>query len=287
MAFNKDVALVKLNGTLIKQDGTEGKHNFFKFLDLYPDDYSDVAYTPAEAEKIRGHLSFLSTGSSAAIPLICAGPGKCPFSFQCPFVRLDKQRRAADPSAKLTTPVGRACLVELQLINEWTRLYMVEYEIDEHCFTEFQMVRELAEIELMLWRLNNNLAKPEHAQLVQENVVGIDKQGNQVTRLEVSSLFEAKERLQTRKSKLVKLMVGDRQEKYKRDAALKTKSEDDPSTSAAQLRGQLGRLMQAAKGLDLQLKEAEGSVIECNVETKMPTTEEAPQVLSPEDLIEE
>ena len=60
------------------------------------------------------------------------------------------------------------------MLNEYTRLYLYEYDIDENSFTDIQMVRELAEIELMLWRLNNNLAKPENAELVQLVVVGVD-----------------------------------------------------------------------------------------------------------------
>lgn len=208
-------------------------------------------------------------------------------THNCPFVRIDKERRAVDPKAKLVTPVGRACLVETQLLNEWTRLYIKEYEIDEQNFTEFMLVRELSEIELMLWRLNNNISKPENAELVQEVVVGVDKQGNPLTRQEVNAFIEAKERLQNRKSRLVKLMVGDRQEKYKREAALKMKSDDDPSTNAAKLRGQIDRLLTQAKTLDVKLKEAEGNVIDVDSgpTDKAPVQQEKP--LTPEDLINE
>jgi hypothetical protein len=277
-----NTALIKLDGTLIKTDGTEEKSTLFSFLELEQDDYSDVAYTPVEAAKIRCHLQGLSTGASAAIPLICGGRAKCPFADRCPFLRVDAERRAIDPHAKLTTPISKQCLVEVNLLREWTRLFIDEYKIEEENFTEFMMVREMAEIELMMWRLNNNIAKPQHAELVQETVVGVDKQGNPLTRLEISAFMEAKERLQNRKSKLIKLMVGDRQEKYKREAALKVKSSDDPSTNAAKLKGQIGRLLLQAKSLDVKMKEAEGNVIDVKSET---VVNPDPPPLSPEDLI--
>jgi uncharacterized membrane protein YkoI len=144
------------------------------------------------------------------------------------------------------------------------------------------MVRELAETELMLWRLNNNLAKPENAELVQETVVGVDKQGNTLTRKEISSFLEAKERLQNKKQKIIRLMVGDREGKWKRDAALKKTAEDDISISSAKLRSQMERLLTQAKTIDIQLKEAEGKVIDATIEEEEVETH---QPLTPEDLI--
>jgi hypothetical protein len=217
----------------------------------------------------------------------CGGIARCPFASKCPLIKIDKERREKDSQAKLVTPVGKSCLIESNLLLEWTRLYIKEYEIDEDNFTEFQMVRELAEIELMLWRLNNNISKPENANLTQDTVVGIDKQGNVLTRVEISALFEAKERLQNRKSRLIKLMVGDRQEKYKREAALKMKSEDDPSINAAKLRGQIDRLLHQAKNLDIQLKAAEGKVIEVGLDSSSDLLDTPEKPIAPEDLIED
>lgn len=602
MADKSEKAMIKLDGTIIKTDGSEYKSDFFKFLDLNPDDYSDITYTPEEANKIRLHLMYLSTGATAAVPLICGGAAKCPFKEQCRFLKIDKDRKKEDARAKPVTPVGRKChppgeriltssgeyiliekldpdvhklvgyerhhncvrkgrdtggysfkkaareyngkivkivtesgkkylatedhiciarfnekavgrfcvylmrkgkywrvgksqilgrykkdnqyghktflafasrgngekaddmwilgvyntnteatlkedyfscylqtsralfketpddmsrrkwnglyrwadqkqidshheslvkpycfyveklaelglsidypiwtslnhsekkvynpedtkikarngmyiracnlipeimdvpvypkkptkygkdsksqlwfgqweeisiekedytgivyslevekygtyfineiathncLIEVNLLNQWTRLYIKEYEIDEYNFTDFQMVRELAEIELMLWRLNNNLAKPENAELIQESIVGIDREGNALTRKEINSYIEAKERLQNRKSKIIKLMVGDRQEKYKREAALRIKGNEDPSTNAAQLRGKIDRLLKQAKTLDLQVKEKEGKIIDSK---DLPVEQEEEKPLTPDDIINE
>lgn len=202
----------------------------------------------------------------------------CPFKESCPFIRADRARVKAGVGGKKLTPVGLQCLVEVELLSKWTFFYIDEYEIDETSFTEVQMVRELAEIELMLWRLNNNLAKPENAELVQEVNVGIDKEGNALTRQEVNAFITAKETLNNRKSKIVKLMVGDRQEKYKREAALKLKNDGDPSTTAATLRNQMDLLVRQTQKLNLDLKQIEGKVIDVEVEDKP---------LTPEDLIDD
>jgi len=283
---NPKTALVKLSGQIIKTDGSSYDSNFFKCLDLHPDDYSDISYTPKEAASIRSHLLHLSTGASAAIPLICGGTAHCPFAERCPFVRTDNIRRAADPKAKLCTPIGRQCQVEVNLLSQWTRMFIHEYEIDEKSFSQFTMVRLLAECELMLWRLNNNLAKPENAELVVDQVIGVDKEGNVLTRQEVSAFVEAKEKYENKKLKLIKLMVGDPQEQYKRAAALRQRGKEDPSTNAAQLRASLDRLQREAKALDLMVKEVEGNVIDAEA-LPIEAEEVKDDTLSPEDLLKE
>ena len=269
--------IVKLDGTIIKADGTMTKTKFFDFLSISLDDYSDIAYTREEAMAVRRHLMHLSTGATAAVPMICGGEAICFCAEKCPFVKLTITKKELDPTAKSLIPVGRACLVEQNLLHEWTRLYIQEFEIEEKNFTEFQMARELAEIELLLWRINNNLSKVENAELIEESTVGIDRQGNILTRKEPSALMNIKNQLWNRKSKLHKLMVGDRQEKYKRDAALKKRPDDDPSISSAKLHGEIKRLLREAKTLDLKVKATEGKVLE--VVDGHTTT------LSPEDLI--
>jgi hypothetical protein len=134
----------------------------------------------------------------------------------------------------------------------------------------------------MLWRINNGLSKEDNAELIQETVVGTDRDGTPLTRKEMNTLVDVRERMVNRKSKLVKLMVGDRQEKYKREAALKTREEKDPSTSAAQLRNKITLLLKDAETKVLQLQEKEGNVID------VPYQEDSPkeETITPESLID-
>jgi hypothetical protein len=280
--MSEEKSLVKVT-SLIKS--AISKPTYSRSISL--EDYEGMLITEEESLRIEKHMGNLVTGASAVIPLRCPGGLACPFSLQCPYYQTDLRRQKEASllsdeldeklkvpvlSQPLLTPKGLACLVEVRLLDEWTSLYIDEYDIQESSFTDFQMVRELAETELMMWRINNNMSKPEHAEFVQEVVVGIDKQGNVLTRMEVDALYEVKERLQRRKSQLIKLMVGDRQEKYKREAALKQRSEEDPSVSAAQLRAQIDRAIYSMKSQQ-QLKE--NNAIEVT----------SVDILSPEDII--
>lgn len=278
--------LLKSAGTLIQQQTTSFKSNYFQLLDLGMNQYSDIEYSQEQIQKIREHLHYASTGSSSGMPMICE-PSECPIARgnKCPYINADKRGIKQDPKGyKPITPMGSSCPLETNLLNEWTRLYINEYDVGEESFTEIMMCRELAEIEMVLTRMNHQLALPENQNLIQWDTVGADKQGNPLIKKSVNTIYETKERLQNRKSKLYKLMVGDRQEKYKREAALKVRETDDPSTQTAQLRGRLSRLLNEAKKIDIKIKEADGDIIDVG-EDKVIEQKPDKMTLSPEDLI--
>jgi hypothetical protein len=222
--------MITLGGTAITGAGKLTRSNFFRFLGHNLDDYDNVKLTKEEATKIHHHLQKLSTGSHAMIPMYCAGD-KCPFQERCPLQQVGK------------APLGKQCLIENQLLKEWIVRYFEEYEVDPNNFTEIAYISELAEIEIMLMRLNMNLAKKENSELVIDQVVGIANDGETpLLQKNVSPFMELKDRLQSRRSKIIKLMVGDRQEKYKKEAALKVKIDADPSSKMAAMRAKLDGL---------------------------------------------
>ena len=221
--------LVTLGGTARTLSGKLTKSSYFRFLKHDLDNYEDIELEPQEAKKIHAHLQKLSTGSTAMIPLYCAGP-QCPFAHRCPLVQINK------------APIGRQCIIEVELMREWTLRYFEEYDVDPNNFTEIGYINELAEIEVLLQRLNMNLAKPENAELVIDQIAHISHDGTPILQKQLSPFMEQKERLQNRRSKVIKLMVGDRQERYKKESALKVKMEQDPSSQMAQMRGKLEAL---------------------------------------------
>jgi hypothetical protein len=190
---------IKIDGTGITKGGEEVRTKFFRTLAYDLDNYSDISFTPEEALKINNHIAKLQTGSTAIVPLICSP--KCPFKERCPFYLMGKP------------PYLRSCLLETNMIKHWIIQYMTEYDVDPENFTEVGYCNELAEIEIYLWRLNNNLAKPENAELVIDQAVAVDRQGNTILQKMLSPFMEQKEKLQNRRSRIVKLMVGDRQER--------------------------------------------------------------------------
>ena len=248
--------LVTLGGTARTISGKVTKSNYFRFLQHDLDNYEDIELDAKEAKKIHTHLSKLSTGSAAMVPIYCAG-SKCPFAHRCPLVEIGK------------APVGRQCIIEVQLMREWTVRYFEEYDVDPNNFTEIGYINELAEIEILLNRLNMNLAKPENAELVIDQVAHVTHDGTPILQKQLSPFMEQKERLQNRRSKVIKLMVGDRQERYKKESALKVKVDQDPSSQMANMRGKL-------EALQRNLDNAAGEASSIQKESKM----------TPQDLID-
>jgi hypothetical protein len=260
---------IRLSGTAITEAGKLTKHRYFEFLHMDLDDYTDLSFTPEEAQRIRGQLSKMSTGATTLVPMTCSP--QCPFRNRCVFYQMGK------------APFARSCLLEVNLLREWTTAYFNEYNVDPNNFTELGIVNELAEIEVYQWRLNMNLAKAENAELVTDVVVGATPQGTPLVQKQISAFLNAKQLLASRKSKLVKLMVGDRQEKYKKEAALKIREDEDPSSSMADLRGKLERIQRDLRKKELDLAEKAGQIIEVH-EIKSPE-QKAPSVMTPDDLM--
>lgn len=221
--------LVSLGGTAVTSSGKLTRSNFFRFIGHNLDDYDDIQLSPQDARKIHTHLQKLSTGSTAMVPMYCGGP-KCPFKDRCPLFAIKKH------------PLGKQCLIEVQLMKEWIVRYFEEYGVDPNNFTEVAYISELAEIEIHLMRLNMNLARAENSELIVDKIVGVSNDGTPLVQKDVSPFMEMKDRLQARRSRIIKLMVGDRQEKYKKEAALRMKLEQDPSSKMSNMRAKLDDL---------------------------------------------
>lgn len=250
---------IRLSGTAINNAGQMTSHKYFDFLGIDLDDYSDIEFTPEEALKIRGHLSKMSTGSTAMVPMICSP--MCAFRERCDFFIMGK------------APFGRGCLPEVNLLREWTISYFNDYKVDPNNFTEVTMINELAEIEVYQWRINQSLARQENAELIIDSLVNMNPQGQAFYEKKVHPLLSAKESLLARKARIIKLMVGDRQEKYKKEAALKQREEGDPSSTMADLRTKLEKLAREVTKHEVIQAEKSGKLIDVT------------QTLSPDDVI--
>jgi hypothetical protein len=136
-------------------------------------------------------------------------------------------------------PVGRKCPLETELMAFWTARYMKEFEVDPEIHSEVSMITELAELDIYDVRASMILSRPECAELTKDVVVGVDSEGKPIVNKEINKAWELKERVKKRKQKILESLVGTRKEKYKRDAALKRRSEKDPSTQAIELRRKL------------------------------------------------
>jgi hypothetical protein len=151
---------------------------------------------------------------------------------------------------------------------------MEEYEVDPASFTEVSYCNELSEIEVMLSRLNQQLGRPENADGTIDQMVGITHDGTPLTQKQISPFVEQKEKLLNRKSKIIKLMVGDRQEKYKKEAALKVRETKDPSSRQAEARRKIESLQRNLNKIEQEQK-------------TLPGSEASPTTFIPEKISEE
>lgn len=243
------------------KSGKIEKSDYFAHIKHHTDDYSHIQFTPDEADKFQKYLNKLSTGSYSMVPLICAGPA-CLFASKCPLQQMGK------------APIAQSCIIEQNLINRYVMQYMTEYDVDPNNFTEVGYCNELAEIEILLMRLNHSLAKPENATLVIDQAVGVDNEGSAIIQKQLSPFMEQKEKLHNRRSKVIKLMVGDRQEQYKKESALKIKLEKDPSSKISEMRRKIETLQGNLNNLENILPGP-----------KAPEIKQLEKVLTPESII--
>jgi hypothetical protein len=234
---------VGLNGIQISENGQLTKTKFFEMLKYDETKYSDITFTPEEAKRVSLSLRHLSTGINAAVPLTCSG-SLCPFASTCPYVEIDK------------APVGRACLVEGQLINFWTEKFMTEFDVDPNDLTEVQLVSELAEFNIYELRVTKHLAE-KNKNLMQLVVTGVDNHGEIIENEEISRAFDLKERLKRNRMKVLEALMATRKEKVK----LKAETNSGTST-AAQLSELNKKLREFQENKVKDMEPIEGTVVE-------------------------
>lgn len=254
-----------VDSSLVRQEGQKiTREQYYAFMRKDITDYTDLVFSPAEIEKVTAFVQKLSTGAWSFLPMVCAGD-KCPAANRCPLQQIGK------------APVGKSCLIETQLLNHWVAQYMEEYDVEPFNFTEVGYCNELAEIEILLLRINNNLSKPENAELMIEQAIGFSGDGEPIIQKQISPLVEQKDRLSNRRSRVIKLMVGDRQEKYKKEAALKIREAKDPSSNMADMRRRYEELSDKLEVVEVKTVLAENKINEIDKLTK---------VLTPENVID-
>lgn len=202
---------------------------FYKRLDQETHSYPHEM-TDEQKRRVSIHLSKLSTGSSAMVPLYCGGE-TCPFKDRCPLFEMSKH------------PEGHQCPIENNLLKEAIYRYMEEFDIDPNVWTEVQYAGELASIDIYLTRINMILSRPENADFTTEVLAGYSVKGDKIIQSQLLPLLAQKDRLEGRRSKIIKLMVGDRQEKYKKQGLLKEIADDDVTIKMSEARRSVDQLV--------------------------------------------
>jgi len=188
-------------------------------------------------------------------------------------------------------PTGRSCLVETNLLKEWTLSFIYEYDVHPESLTDRIAVQELAEIELLLYRINSNLAKLQYGELVAESVSSVTPRGDVIYEEKVVPLMDLKLRLQARRDRVIKSLVGDRESQYKKRAALKQiDTEGDASSKGATLRHQLEKLQREVLSFSERVEKEnnteEGIIVVAQKESNQILETTAEKVMQNQDQIE-
>jgi hypothetical protein len=218
--------LIRLDSMAINEDGSLTKTQFFNFLNMDLDDYSDVVLTREEAVAFKNSVVRMTYGTSAAIPLRCSGE-RC-FNKLCPLHKSKKY------------PIAKQCMYEVRMMNALFKSYMEDLDVEPDCRTEMVLVNKLVECDIIDFRANLGLSgsyDEEAGRLLKTSIIESEHSTSETT--DVHPLIEIKDRTSVTRNKVLEYFAATRKEKYKKAAALKQSEDTDASNYFAEMREKL------------------------------------------------
>lgn len=178
------------------------KLKFLKeFESLRPDLFFPETWSSEQKEQAVDLIRPQKTRTSmfSSIPMNCEA-AKCIFASTCP---LYKENLA---------PKGSPCPIEMSIVSQFTAEYMEQLDVHPDNLVEVSMIRDLVDQEVQYIRKTKLLAK-EH--FVQENIIGVDKDGNPILKKELHLAVELEDRLHKRRRDLRNQLLATREAKAK------------------------------------------------------------------------
>ena len=178
------------------------KNNFMKqFESLRPDLFFPETWTEDEVEKAVDLIRPQKTRTAmfSSIPMNCEAE-KCIFASTCPLLKEN------------LAPKGNPCPIEMGMVAQFTMEYMEQLEVNPNNLVEVSMIRDLVDQEVQYLRKSKLLAK-EH--FIQENIIGIDKDGNPIFKKELHLAVELEDKLHKRRRDLRNQLLATREAKAK------------------------------------------------------------------------
>ena len=144
-------------------------------------------------EPNHGKLGMLSL-----IPMMCEG-------IACPYARVM-------PLIHSGGPTNKPCPVELAAVREFFMDYVRELDVDVERMVEVSIVRDLVDQEIQLMRKSIRMGQED---FIQENVAGLDSEGNVVLKKELHQAVDYEDRILRRKERLRNQILATREAKAK------------------------------------------------------------------------
>lgn len=239
----------------ISVDGIESPSVLEKVHELFRvefgKEYPELNFNEDEAEDVRKYLSNLRTGGASGIGLICSGD-HCEYRHACP---LWKQKVGEPYEAKdannntymkqdTKAPEGRLCPLERMVVMD-TRLQLTTYEhIKASDPVHRGYINELCQLAAQEWRVNMLLAYRHHG-VTTKVPAAISPLGDVYTKREMNQLFEVQERINKRRSQIMKELTISPEALYKRQIAEQDNDDDSISKRNAEARRRLKELTKA------------------------------------------
>lgn len=178
------------------------KNNFMKqFESLRPDLFFPETWTQDQVEKAVSLIRPQKTRTAmfSSIPMNCEAE-KCIFASTCPLLKEN------------LAPKGNPCPIEMGMVAQFTIEYMEQLEVNPNNLVEVSMIRDLVDQEVQYLRKSKLLAK-EH--FIQENIIGIDQDGNPIFKKELHLAVELEDKLHKRRKDLRNQLLATREAKAK------------------------------------------------------------------------
>jgi len=176
--------------------------------------YADIEFTEDEVAKLAEQFQYIELGSSTGLIMICKKV-KCLYKNRCALYMSNH------------CPEGKECILENVILKEALVNYIDSFEIEINNYAEMVMVNQLAEYELLEHRCNAILST-DHTDMKMESVIGVDDEGQIITKEEVSHALAIKDSVFKKKMVILQEFTATRNQKWKKQAALK-QAQDGPA----------------------------------------------------------
>ena len=161
---------------------------------FFPDHWNDEQINKA-IELVRPQKT--RTAMFSSIPMNCEAE-KCVYASTCPLLKEN------------VAPKNNPCPIEMSMVSQFTSEYLDQLDVNPNNLVEVSMVRDLVDQEVQYMRKTKLLAK-EH--FIQENVIGIDQDGQPILKKELHLAVELEDKLHKRRKDLRNQLLATREAK--------------------------------------------------------------------------
>jgi len=161
---------------------------------FFPDHWNDEQINKA-IELVRPQKT--RTAMFSSIPMNCEAE-KCVYASTCPLLKEN------------VAPKNNPCPIEMSMVSQFTTEYLEQLDVNPNNLVEVSMVRDLVDQEVQYMRKTKLLAK-EH--FIQENVIGIDQDGQPILKKELHLAVELEDKLHKRRKDLRNQLLATREAK--------------------------------------------------------------------------